>query len=148
MDANVFSKANILFDHDSQTQEEAFHAIAEHVNKLGYADSVDSFFTGLMNREKETTMGFKNGIAIPHSNDASVKRPGLFVIKFDHQIEWNALDKKPVQVAIALSIPQEGSKEHLRLLSKIARKLMDEDFTKIILENDDPDILAQAINEI
>ena len=101
-----------------------------------------------MNREKETTTGFKNGIAIPHSNDASVKRPGLFVIKFDHQIEWNALDKKPVQVAIALSIPQEGSKEHLRLLSEIARKLMDEDFTKIILENDDPDILAQAINEI
>lgn len=148
MDKNVFNVNNILFDHESKTQEDAFKFLADNVNRLGYSNAADSFFTGLVNREKESTTGFKNGIAIPHSNDDSVLKPGLFVVKFDNAIEWNALDKKPVTVAISLSIPKDGSKEHLRLLSKIARKLMDEEFTNTILKNDDPDVLAQAIDEI
>lgn len=148
MDKNVFNVNNILFDHESKTQEDAFKFLADNVNRLGYSNAADSFFAGLVNREKESTTGFKNGIAIPHSNDDSVLKPGLFVVKFDNAIEWNALDKKPVTVAISLSIPKDGSKEHLRLLSKIARKLMDEEFTNTILKNDDPDVLAQAIDEI
>lgn len=148
MDKNIFNKNNILFDHESKTQEDAFKFLASNVNRLGYSESAIGFFDGLVNREKESTTGFKNGIAIPHSNDDSVLKPGLFVVKFDNAIEWNALDKKPVTMAISLSIPKDGSKEHLRLLSKIARKLMDEEFTNTILKNDDPDILAQAINEI
>jgi PTS system fructose-specific IIA component len=148
MDKSIFNKENIWFDHKSATQEEAFKFLAQHVTKLGYANSIEGFNQGLIDREKESTTGFKNGIAIPHSNNESVLKPGLFVVKFDNDIEWNALDKKPIKVAIALSIPKNGAKEHLRLLSKIARKLMDEEFTKKILENDNPDILAETINEI
>lgn len=148
MDKSIFTKENIFFDHESTTQEEAFKFLATNVTEQGFSSSVDGFFEGLKNREKESTTGFKNGIAIPHSNDDSVLKAGLFVVKFDNPIEWNSLDKKPIRVAISLSIPKDGSKEHLKLLSQIARKLMDEDFTNTILNNDDPETLAQLIDQI
>jgi Phosphotransferase system mannitol/fructose-specific IIA domain (Ntr-type) len=96
----------------------------------------------------ESTTGFKDGIAIPHSNDDSVDKPGLFLIKFTNGIEWKALDDKPIKVAFVLSIPKNGSTEHLKLLSKIARKLMDDEFRQNILDSDDQEVLSEAINQI
>lgn len=148
MDKAIFTQENIFFDNDSQTQDEAFQSIAKFVSEKGYSSSETDFYEGLKNREKESTTGFKDGIAIPHSNDNSITKPGLFLAKFAHPIEWDALDKKPINVAFVLSIPKDGSTEHLKLLSKIARKLMDENFRQTILENEDKGILADTVDEI
>lgn len=148
MNKEIFNQENIYFDKASQTQDDAFKQIAKFVVEKNYSTDVESFYQGLVNREKESTTGFKDGIAIPHSNDASITKPGLFLIKLDNAIEWNALDKKPIKVAFVLSIPKEGAKEHLKLLSKIARKLMDDEFRQNILENDDIATLSATVDEI
>ncbi len=72
----------------------------------------------------------------------------MFLIKYSEPIEWNALDKRPVKVAFALTIPVEGAKEHLRLLSLIARKLIDDDFRSGVLEENNPEKLTAIINQI
>lgn len=148
MEKEIFNQANIFFDNESQTQDEAFQSIAKFVSDNGYSTSENDFYEGLKNRENESTTGFKDGIAIPHSNDDSVVKPGLFLVKFSNAIEWDALDKKPITVAFVLSIPKNGSTEHLKLLSKIARKLMDENFRQTILENEDKVVLATTVDEI
>ncbi|GEO63189.1 PTS sugar transporter subunit IIA [Companilactobacillus nantensis] len=148
MEKEIFNQTNIFFDNESQTQDEAFQSIAKFVSYNGYSTSENDFYEGLKNREKESTTGFKDGIAIPHSNDDSVVKPGLFLVKFSNAIEWDSLDKKPITVAFVLSIPKNGSTEHLKLLSKIARKLMDENFRQTILENEDKVVLATTVDEI
>ncbi|MGR3741895.1 PTS sugar transporter subunit IIA [Companilactobacillus sp. DQM5] len=148
MEESIFNKNNILIDSTSKTQDEAFRNIAKLVKKNGYTLSDEKFYLGLKTREGETTTGFKNGIAIPHSNDSSVIKTGLFYIKFTNSIEWNALDKKPVNMAIALSIPKNGGKEHLRILSTVARKLMNEEFIQRLKNENNLDKIVQLINEI
>lgn len=148
MNKEIFNINNIFYDENSQTQDEAFQSIATFVADKGYSSSAADFYQGLLNREKESTTGFKDGIAIPHSNDSSITKPGLFLIKFDHAIEWNALDKQPIKVAFALSIPKDGATEHLKLLSLIARKLMDDEFRNTILENDDTKVLFETVDQI
>ncbi|MDO1604495.1 PTS sugar transporter subunit IIA [Lactobacillus sp. YT155] len=148
MEKDIFNEKNILIDSTSTTQDQAFKSIAELVAGNDYATSADEFYEGLKNRELETTTGFKNGIAIPHSNDDSVLKTGLFFIKFSNPIEWNALDKKPVDTALALSIPKNGGKEHLKILSSVARKLMDEEFTNSLKEETDIKKIVELINEI
>lgn len=148
MDKEIFNKENIFYDQNSNTQDEAFRSIGKFVAEKGYSNSADAFYKGLKAREVESTTGFKDGIAIPHSNDDSVDKPGLFLIKFTNGIEWKALDDKPIKVAFVLSIPKNGSTEHLKLLSKIARKLMDDEFRQNILDSDDQEVLSEAINQI
>lgn len=148
MDKEIFNNENIFYDNDSKTQDEAFQSIANFVAERGYSSSADGFYQGLKAREQESTTGFKDGIAIPHSNDDSVTKPGLFLIKFDNAIEWDALDKKPIRVAFVLSIPKNGSTEHLKLLSKIARKMMDDEFRQTVLESNDNAVLFETINQI
>ena len=50
----------------------------------------------------------------------------MAVAKLDQNIEWNSLDGKPVKYVFLLAIPESGDKEHLKILSEIAEKLMDE----------------------
>jgi len=46
MNSEIFSKANILFDNESTTQDESFKKIAQFVAQQGYSDSPDSFYVG------------------------------------------------------------------------------------------------------
>lgn len=144
----VFNKGHVLFDEKSSTQDEAFERIAELANELGFVTSSASFERDLKEREAEATTGFKDGIAIPHGKSNDVLKSGVFVIKYSNPIEWNALDQKPVEVAIALTIPEEGGQEHLKILSKISRKLLDKEFIRGLKESTNTDEIVNIINEI
>lgn len=148
MNKEVFNQQHILFDETSTTQEEAFETLAQFAYDLGFVADKVGYLQGLKEREKEATTGFKDHIAIPHCKSEVNKKPGLFLIKFKNDIAWNALDGKPIKVAFGLTIPEEGATEHLKLLSLIARKLIDEDFRQGILTKTDPSELAEIINKI
>lgn len=49
---------------------------------------------------------------------------------------------------LALTIPEEGATEHLKLLSLIARKLIDQTFREGILTETEPKKLATIVNQI
>lgn len=148
MTSEIFNKEHIFFNEEATTQQEAFKAIAKIAFDAGYVESEEAYFIGLGEREQEATTGFQDGIAIPHSKNETVIKPGVFLVKFKHAIEWNALDGEPVHVAIALTIPEAGGETHLRILSKIARKLIDGDFRNTLKTSTDTESLYQAIAQI
>lgn len=148
MNKAVFNQEHILFDETSTTQEEAFKSLAKFAYDAGFVSDEESYFNGLKEREQEATTGFKDHIAIPHCKSSVNKKPGLFLLKFAHDIPWNSLDKKPVKVAFGLTIPEEGATEHLKLLSLIARKLIDQEFRDGVLKQDTPELLAEIIDQI
>ncbi|MBP2097511.1 PTS sugar transporter subunit IIA [Enterococcus rivorum] len=148
MNAKVFNQTHILFDDGAKTQEEAFRVIANFAFEKGFVASEEFYYEGLKAREVESTTGFKDQIAIPHSKHATVLKPGLFLVKFSHAIPWKALDSQPIKVAFALTIPEEGAKEHLKLLSLIARKLIDDEFREGVLKEESPEKIADIVNQI
>lgn len=45
-------------------------------------------------------------------------------------IKYAVIDEQPVSLAIALIVPTKADQVHLRLLSKLARKLVDHDYAE------------------
>ena len=144
----LFNKSHIYIDRNSTTQNDAFKFIASIAKKHGYVESEIEFYNGLKEREKEATTGFNDGIAIPHSKNSTVISPGLFLIKFENPIEWNSLDGKKITTAFALTIPEDGAENHLKLLSVIAKKLIDDNFRDNIINEKDENKLYDLINDI
>ena len=145
---NIFTKTHIFFNTEAKTQDDAFKAIAKIAFDAGYVENEEAYYLGLHEREKEATTGFQDGIAIPHSKNNTVLKPGVFLVKFTNPIAWNALDGQDVHVAIALTIPETGGEMHLRILSKIARKLIDDNFRTVLKTSDDIETLYQVITSI
>lgn len=144
----LFSEDHIYIDENSTTQDEAFKFIASIAKKHGYVKSEEDFYHGLKEREKEATTGFNDGIAIPHSKNSTVISPGVFLIKFKNPIEWDSLDGKKITTAFALTIPEDGAENHLKILSTIAKELIDDDFRNTVIEEMDSKKLYNLVKEI
>jgi nitrogen PTS system EIIA component len=104
------------------------HLLAELAHRAATATGLSQKQIGdaLEAREALGSTGVGAGIAIPHAQIAGLNRfYGLFV-RLSRPIDYDAIDGRPVDLAVLLLIP-ENSKEHLQALASISRRLRDPD---------------------
>lgn len=124
----------VFFNEDLGTKEEVFDFISNIAFESGVVSSKESYYGGLIEREKEGTTGVGENVAIPHAKLDEINKAAVFVIHLKQQIEWESLDDEPVKVVIALAIPKaEGGTTHIKILTQIATNLMEDDFRIALL---------------
>lgn len=132
--ANLINESLIELKNKASSKEEALKEVARLVYQAGRVQDKDSYFDGLLDREKAATTGFGGAIAIPHAKIDEVIKPTIAVIKLDQPVDWNAMDDQPVNFIIALAVPTyEEGKLHLQLLASLAEQLMEEEFKEALL---------------
>ena len=141
------SEENILLNQQATTKEEALRTISDAAARLGVADDVDAVYAAFLAREEIDKTGMVDGFAVPHCKTDAVKSAAVIIFKNAQPVEWPSLDDKPVDIAMALLIPDsEAGTTHLRLLSKAAMLLMDDNFKSKLRESDDAADLAATLN--
>ena len=143
-------KKELIFDGikvNSGNKEEALKVISELV--VNSSDvSVQELLNGFLKREEESSTGFGGYVAIPHTKLEGVKNPFIAIVRFENDIEWESLDDEPVRVALALVMPSTDEENiHLQVISKFARKLMDDDFVEVLLNEKDKENLYSFITD-
>lgn len=84
----------------------------------------------LLGREKLGSTGIGDGIGLPHGRlNGADKSVAIFVVT-QKPLDFDAIDKKPVDVFCALLIPEQNCQEHLATLSQIAKMLSDKTLVK------------------
>ncbi|OUO34662.1 PTS sugar transporter subunit IIA [Olsenella sp. An290] len=138
---NVFVKQSI------GTREEVLRFICDKAAELGAVDDADTAYEAFLAREAMGETGMTDGFAVPHAKSAAIRDAIVIVVKNDRPIEWPSFDEKPVDVAIALLVPDSDvASTHIKLLSKTAVLLMRDEFKNLVHGTDDPQAIADAIN--
>lgn len=141
------SEENILLNQQAATKEEALRTISDAAARIGVADDADAVYAAFLAREEIDKTGMVDGFAVPHCKTDAVKSAAVIIFKNAQPVEWPSLDDKPVDIAMALLIPDsEAGTTHLRLLSKAAMLLMDDNFKSKLRESDDAADLAATLN--
>ena len=141
------SEENILLNQQATTKEEALRTISDAAARLGIADDPDAVYAAFLAREEIDKTGMVDGFAVPHCKTDAVKSAAVIIFKNAQPVEWPSLDDKPVDIAMALLIPDsEAGTTHLRLLSKAAMLLMDDNFKSKLRESNDAADLAATLN--
>ncbi|MBO0461984.1 PTS sugar transporter subunit IIA [Enterococcus sp. DIV1298c] len=113
----------------------------ESTNKEAYIQSV-------LEREQHSTTGIGNNIAIPHGKSEAVIEPSIVFARLKQPIDWQSLDEEPVSVVILLAIPESQKGDtHLRILSEIAMKLMDDEITAQLKTETNKEQIAKLLSE-
>ena len=149
-DTAEFVKPEQVFVSESfETRDDALSFVSNNAVKLGIAQDADELMAAFLKRESEGTTGMMDGFAIPHAKTATVNRAAVMVVKDPSGIgAWDTMDQQPVTVAIALLVPeQQAGTAHLKILSKVAEALMDEDFRATVKRETDAAAIAKAIND-
>lgn len=145
MTMSMFTMDNINMALTGKTQTEILTELASMAQSLGLVTDSATLVHDCQEREKESTTGFGNGVAIPHAKSNNVKAATILFGRSNSEIEWDSLDGKPVDTFISLLVPADEGDVHLKLLARLSRKLVHKDFVEILKHGDAQEVL-NAIN--
>ena len=115
--------------------------------RSGIINNEKEYLNSVLEREKESTTGVGNGIAIPHGRCKAVDKAGLAAIVLNKPVEYEALDNKPVELLFLIAAPEDKGNVHLEILSKLAMMLMDQEFTFRLKNSRTAEEFIRAIDE-
>lgn len=130
------------------SRDELLTFVSKKAVEQSIAQDADELMSAFIAREDMGTTGMTDNFAIPHAKSTTVTNAAVMAIKTSDIAGWETLDRKPVEVAIALLIPAtEAGTTHLKLLSKVAEALMDDEFRSAVKGTDDAATIAKLIND-
>lgn len=146
--ADFVKVENVFVAENFASRDEALSFVSNQAVKAGVADDADAVMNAFLAREAEGSTGMMEGFAIPHAKSDAITDAAVIVVKDDSGVTgWDTMDGAPVNVAIALLIPgAQAGTTHLKILSKVAEALMDEDFRATVKGSSDAAEIAKTIN--
>lgn len=146
--ADFVKVENVFVAEDFASRDEALSFVSNQAVKAGIASDADAVLNAFLAREAEGTTGMMEGFAIPHAKSDAITEAAVIVVKDESGVTgWDTMDGAPVNVAIALLIPgAQAGTTHLKILSKVAEALMDEDFRATVKGSTDAAEIAKTIN--
>ena len=102
---------------------------------------------GVYAREKESTTGIGEGIAIPHAKSEGVKAPGIAAMIVRNGVDFDSLDGEPVHVIFLIAAPDTKDNVHLEVLSKLSVLLMDDQFIDSLKKAQNKEEFLRIIDE-
>ncbi|GIN40825.1 fructose-specific PTS transporter subunit EIIC [Heyndrickxia oleronia] len=125
---SVLDIENIFCNVDAATQDEVFQKLAKISNDHHISNDATSVIKGFVEREKLSTTGMEQGIAIPHTELESINKASIVILKLNQGVDWKALDGQPTNIVIAMFIPKGKANDHLRYLSEVSKLLIHQEF--------------------
>ena len=101
----------------------------------------------LQERELLGATGMGKGIAVPHARIADVDRVLGFFIRLDEPVEFESVDRQPVDLIFALLAPEDAGADHLKALARVSRTLRSENVCRKLRSTMDPAALFAILTE-
>lgn len=134
----------IVLDKQLQTKKDVIDYMANHLYHGNYINDKEKFIVDINKREKESSTNMGNLIAIPHAKSNVVKQPVMMYLRTDREITDN--DGQKLRSFFMIAVPESGSDEHLKIISKLATYLMEENFLKHLLSAETPYEILSIFN--
>ena len=87
--------------------------VLEHLSQLIASRQSDmtptEVFENLVARERLGSTGLGHGVAIPHARLKNLNSPICAFIRLKHGIDFDAVDKQPVDLLCALLVPEKST---------------------------------------
>lgn len=128
--SGLLQKESIALGRKPQDKADAIGQMVELLAKSGSLEDKKKFKQAILERERLSTTGIGEGIAIPHGKSSAVKRAALAAMVVPQGVDFASADSAPVHLLFMIAVPEEGAELHLEVLERLAAMLMDEDFRK------------------
>ena len=128
--SELLQKESIALGRKPHDKADAIGQMVELLAKSGSLEDKKKFKQAILERERLSTTGIGEGIAIPHGKSSAVKRAALAAMVVPQGVDFASADSAPVHLLFMIAVPEEGAELHLEVLERLAAMLMDEDFRK------------------
>lgn len=136
---DVLNKNVMLFDLQATDKEGVINEMVQSLVDNGVVTDFDTFKTGIMNREAQTSTGLGEGIAMPHSKNEAVKEATVLFAKSNKGVDYASLDGQPTDLFFMIAAPEGANDTHLAALAELSKYLMKPGFADKLRQASNPD---------
>jgi PTS system fructose-specific IIC component len=126
---SVYSSELVNLELVARDKTDAITQLAELVVAAGRATDAKQIVADVLARDAMGTPQV-DGVAIPHARSAGVSEPSVVVARTDG-VTFDP-DEDPADVIFMILVPDGEGDEHIVILSGLARRLMDPEFTQAL----------------
>lgn len=130
----------------ASSKKRLFHdlgAMAEAQLGLDHTMVVDA----LLDRENLGPTGVGHGVALPHARLPGLTEVAGLFIRLKKPLDFDAVDRQPVDLVFALFAPEDAGVEHLKALALVSRTLRDEGNCAKLRANEDTSTIYTILTE-
>ena len=143
---DVLNKNVMLFDLQATDKEGVINEMVQSLVDNGVVTDFETFKTGIMKREAQTSTGLGEGIAMPHSKNEAVKEATVLFAKSNKGVDYASLDGQPTDLFFMIAAPEGANDTHLAALAELSKYLMKPGFADKLRQVSTPDQVIAAFD--
>ena len=121
----------------AKTKEDVILEMVKKLHTQGNITDVESFYQDVLEREKLSPTYVGSGIGLPHGRTSNVIFPAVCIGRLNSEVLWGDDEDEKVTMVLLIAVPgDDEDNTHLKILSKLARKLMHDDFVEHLKTQD------------
>lgn len=128
------------------SKKRLFHDLGELAENC-YGLSTTHVIDALIEREGLGPTGVGQGIALPHARIAGVDRVVGMFLRLEKPLNFDAVDRQPVDLVFALLAPENAGVDHLKALALVSRTLRNPSICAKLRANNDAATLHTILTE-
>lgn len=129
------------------SKKRLFHDLAD-IAITAYACEASIVIDALVERENLGPTGVGHGIALPHARLSTIEQVYGIFLRLEKPLDFDAVDRQPVDLIFALLAPESAGVEHLKALALVSRTMRDPDMQTKLRANTDPATLHAILTEV
>ncbi len=101
----------------------------------------------LLERENLGPTGVGHGVALPHARITGLEGVTGVFLRLEKPLDFDAVDRQPVDLVFALFAPKDSGVEHLKALALVSRTLRDPGICAKLRANSEAKTLYAVLTE-
>ena len=144
---NFISKKSIALNVHPSDKNEAIDMLVDLLMTAGTIKDKTLVKRDILKREAQGSTGLANGLATPHAQNNSVKKPSISVITVPEGVDFHSLDDKPARLLILFAAPEKADDAAMTNMGRLAVLLMDDEFKEKLIKAATPADIIRIIDE-
>ncbi|QIE46049.1 PTS transporter subunit EIIA [Pseudohalocynthiibacter aestuariivivens] len=130
----------------ASSKKRLIHELGD-IAHAAYGVNAQKAVEALQERESLGPTGVGHGVALPHARIDDVESVVGALVLLEKPIDFDAVDRRPIDLAFALFAPRDAGVEHLKALALVSRTLRDAALCAKLRANRDAATLYAIVTE-
>lgn len=144
--SNILRPTAVKMVTNASSKKRLFQTLGDIVAGCHGLDAANAI-AALQAREALGPTGVGHGVALPHARIAGIDGVVGAFIRLEKPLEFEAVDRQPVDLVFALFAPDGSGVDHLKALALVSRTMRNTDIAAKLRANDNPDTLYTILIE-
>ena len=129
------------------SKKRLFQDLSEIAHSAYGLDAIQTM-DALQEREMLGPTGVGHGVALPHARLHGLKSVVGVFLRLERPLDFDAVDRLPVDLVFALFAPKDSGVEHLKALALVSRTLRNVETCAKLRANSDPAALHAGLTAV